>query len=301
MKPTTAFVYFVHSSLLTVAISVASAMPSWAGSIFLTGHDSDFHAFLGGNFNGAQNINKTAINYVMDSEFNTFVSNGVNKFLFVESKITPPVGHTNGVKGIIASGYTPGINFDHHDFTTLNSALDQLGTTYSAIVVASDFGGILRQAELDILNTRSSDIISFLNAGGGLYAMAEGNSGVGLTPKGGHYGFLPFVASSLAQGGHEENYSVTPFGASLGLKNSDINGNYSHTIFTSTSGLSVVDVDGKGHILSLAGRGNIDPEKGLAHVPEPSSTLGLLAFSTFGISSLLKRKRQQKVLNSVGS
>lgn len=36
-------------------------------------------------------------------------------------------------------------------------------------------------------------------------------------------------------------------------------------------------------------------------VPEPSSALGLLAFSTFGINFLLKRKQQQKVLNSVGS
>lgn len=36
-------------------------------------------------------------------------------------------------------------------------------------------------------------------------------------------------------------------------------------------------------------------------VPEPSSTLGLLAFGTFGASSLLKRKQQQKVLNLVVS
>jgi PEP-CTERM putative exosortase interaction domain len=34
-------------------------------------------------------------------------------------------------------------------------------------------------------------------------------------------------------------------------------------------------------------------------VPEPSSMLGLLAFGTFGIASRLKRKQQQKVLNSV--
>ncbi|HEY9850786.1 MAG TPA: PEP-CTERM sorting domain-containing protein [Leptolyngbyaceae cyanobacterium] len=32
-------------------------------------------------------------------------------------------------------------------------------------------------------------------------------------------------------------------------------------------------------------------------VPEPSSVLGLLVFGTFNVSSLLKRKRQQKVLN----
>ncbi|XWK88099.1 MAG: PKD domain-containing protein [Phormidium sp.] len=36
-------------------------------------------------------------------------------------------------------------------------------------------------------------------------------------------------------------------------------------------------------------------------VPEPSSVLGFLAFGAFGISSLLKRKQQQKVLNSIGS
>ncbi|MFB2982773.1 LamG-like jellyroll fold domain-containing protein [Microseira sp. BLCC-F43] len=34
-------------------------------------------------------------------------------------------------------------------------------------------------------------------------------------------------------------------------------------------------------------------------VPEPASVLGLLAFGTFGATSLLKRKQQQKVLNSV--
>jgi len=36
-------------------------------------------------------------------------------------------------------------------------------------------------------------------------------------------------------------------------------------------------------------------------VPEPSSTLGLLAFGAFGVRSLLKRKQQQKVLNLVAS
>ncbi|MCL1466176.1 PKD domain-containing protein [Argonema galeatum] len=36
-------------------------------------------------------------------------------------------------------------------------------------------------------------------------------------------------------------------------------------------------------------------------VPEPSSVLGLLAFGAFGVSSLLKRKQQQKVLNSVAT
>ena len=38
-----------------------------------------------------------------------------------------------------------------------------------------------------------------------------------------------------------------------------------------------------------------------ASVPEPSSALGLLTFGALGIASMLKRKRQQKVLNSVAT
>ncbi len=36
-------------------------------------------------------------------------------------------------------------------------------------------------------------------------------------------------------------------------------------------------------------------------VPEPSSVLGLLAFGAFGVGSLLKRKQQQKALDSVAT
>ena len=99
------------------------------------------------------------------------------------------------------------------------------------IVIASDFGGILTQAELDILDAHSADIINFLNAGGGLYAMAESDLGAGLTPNGGWFGYLPFIVSSAALNQSEIGNSVTPFGASLGLLDSDVNGNASHNVF----------------------------------------------------------------------
>jgi len=232
------------------------------GSVFLTGHDPDFHASLGGNLTGARNTNNRAIDFVMDAQANTFVRRGVSKFLYVQSRINPPNGHTNGLNGIIASGHVLGTDFDHHDATTLNAALDELGTTYAAIVVASDYGGILTQAELDILNARAADIIAFLNAGGGLYALAESNSQGQLTPNGGHFGFLPFVVSSTQFNQTEIGVTVTPFGASLGLTNDDVNGNASHNIFVATSGLNIVDVDSSGNILSLAARGVINPELG---------------------------------------
>jgi len=184
---------------LLVALVGISARADIVGSIFLTGHDPDFHAFLGGNATGARDITNTAINFITDPAFNTFAAGGVHKFMYVTSDIAPPAGYIDGTQGIIASGYVEGTDFDEVNAAGLNAALNNLGTTYDAIVVASDFGGILTQAELDILDARSADIINFLNAGGGIYAMAESGIGGGanLTASG-QFGFLPFIVSSAA-------------------------------------------------------------------------------------------------------
>lgn len=278
------------SRLLATAFTLfLTAGSSWAGSIFLTGHDPDFHALVGGNAAGAQQINNSAISFIMDPTFNPFTSSA-NKFLVVQSLISPPAGHVNGVGGLVASGYTNGVDFEVHDASTLNGELNLLGIKYAGIVVMSDFGGILTQAELDILNARSSDIIGFLNKGGGLYAMAEGNSGAGLTPNGGWFQFLPFVVSSKALNQGESGFTVTPFGASLGLNNGDINGNASHNVFNGTFGLNVVDFDAQGDIMSLAGRGRVDT--GGVDTPEPATlTLaGIGAFGLFGYSWKRKKK-----------
>ena len=108
----------VAASLL--AVGLTGAAPADAGSVFLTGHDPDFHATLGGNAAGAININTVAIDFVQDPGFNPFTAMAP-KFLFVESNIAPPAGHTVGKNGILASGYVEGVDFDHHDASTLNS------------------------------------------------------------------------------------------------------------------------------------------------------------------------------------
>jgi hypothetical protein len=269
-------------------LAIALWVPYWAqaGAIFLTGHDPDFHALLGGNTVGARNINTAAIDFILDPAFNPFVAGGTTKFLFVESKISPPGGHTNGVQGIVATGYAPGVDFEHHDATTLDAELDLLGTEYAGIVVASDFGGVLTAAELNILNARSTDIISFLNSGGGVYAMANSNSQAALTTGADPYGYLPFVVTAPQLNQNETGFTVTAFGASLGLSDSDVNGNASHNIFAGTFGMTIVDIDAAGNILSLATRAPVTPG---GVVPEPST---MVLFAGASVFLLLVRKRR---------
>lgn len=270
-------------SLALVALLFVGGASAEAGSIFLTGHDPDFHAVIGGNTTGARNINNVAIAYIMDPLANPYAH---LPFLFVESNIAVPGGHTVGEAGIVASGYTAGTDFIAADASVLNAALDGLGTLYGGIVIASDFGGILTQAELDILNARKADIIAFLNAGGGLYAMAQSNGGAGLTPSGGHYGFLPFVVSSTAFDAAEVGNTVTAFGALLGLANSDVNGNFSHNFFSATGGLIAVDLFNNDPTkpLSLAFRGRVT-EQG---VPEPTT---LMLFGAAVAAMACRRRR----------
>lgn len=278
------------SGIAAVVLALLGVTQAHAGAIFLTGHDPDFHAIRGANTAGARNINNAAIDFILDPAFNPFAAGGANKFLFVQSNITPPSGHTNGLNGMIASGFTLGTDFEQHNGSTLAAELDQLGSKYSGVVVASDFGGILTQTELDILNDRSSDIIDFLNAGGGLYAMAESNSRAGLTPGGGQFGFLPFVATSTPLNQTEIGVTLTSFGASLGLVQSDVNGNASHNVFDDTFGLNVVDRDRFGNILTLAGRGAVDPNTGVNGVPLPG-TVALLGLGLVMLGGSTGRRR----------
>ena len=117
-------------ALFAVTLMVIGAWsgPVFAGSIVLTGHDADYHATLVEP--GEINFTQRAVSYVMDPLFNSFVSGGINKFLFVESQIPPPGGHAAGVDGMVASGYTLGTDFDLATAATLHGALNQLGTTY---------------------------------------------------------------------------------------------------------------------------------------------------------------------------
>lgn len=258
----------MHRFIVLAAAAVLLSLPSQglAGSIFITGHDPIWHAGLGGNFVGAQNIATTGID---------FARNGSTlPFLFIESDDPLPPGNAYTEPFLVSAlGYTAA------DYVAMNAAqLALLGdfrtalNLYSAIVVASDHGGMLSADELQFLNGHSADIIDYINDGGGLYAEAESNAAgmIGATPR---FAFLPFLVSSSDFQSPEAGNTVTAFGASLGLVDSDVNGNFSHNYFSSTGGMIPVDLfNGDQSIpLSLAFRGRIDDDGVIPSVPEPAS------------------------------
>jgi len=248
---------------------------TFAGSVFVSGHDSDFHA-VAGNTIGAQNI----INRALD-----FTRNGSTAPILLVQSSLANLGlgdHLDSEQGLINSGYsagnTPGnhyVKVDAAGFLTANLSL------YSSIFIPSDHGGTLTGDDLKAINSRSADIFAYLNAGGGLTAFAEDgfHTAVTVGPEPALFGYLPFLVTSAPLGEAENGNTVTAFGASLGLVNSDINGNFSHNVFTATGGMNIVDVDANGEILSLAFRGNLTT----SGVPDGGSTLMLLS----GVGALM--------------
>jgi RHS repeat-associated protein len=237
-----------RTAVLAGTGQLVSGLPTGKGGIYITGHDPDYHAYQGGNAAGAQNILKRAVNWVTFGKANP-------KMLLVTDLRNPGGDQSDPRNGLTAAGFT----YDIADDGSSGNALDLHTvdfTKYSVVVVASDYGGWLRQEELDILNARSADIISYINGGGGLVALAEcGCRGNGTGTTHDRFGFLPSVVSSAALNQGESGFTLTSTGTAMGLATSDINGNASHNIFTASGGLDTVDLDSAGHIISLAERG----------------------------------------------
>lgn len=267
---------FAPSVPLALVLLGGVTTPLGAGQIFLSGHDPDFHASLGGNAAGAQTIIQDAL---------AFARNGnTAPILLLETSTANNVlgDHTDSETGLMDSGYsaanTPGnhyVKLDDAQFATANLSL------YSAIFVPSDHGGTLTGDDLAALDARQGAIAAYLNAGGGLVAFAEDGFHTPATnnPQPPLYGFLPFPVGSGALEQSESGYTLTPFGQSLGLTNADINGNASHGFFTSAGPLKVVDTDPSGHVISIAGT--------VGAVPEPSSLIP----AGLGIAALIAKWR----------
>ncbi len=239
----------------------------------------NWHAIFNGA--GPQHIVQKSIGFVTNHKVNP-------KILFVTDTNYIGLDSTDTRPGLVASGY-PTFDLADDGSSFMNVSTVNF-SNYDAVIIASSGGGLLHQSELDKLNARASDIVDYINGGGGLVAFAESDEYPGGTT---HdlYGFLPFVvaANSLPQG--ESTFRVTAFGASIGETDADVESAFAHNTFAQTGGMNVVDRDnfGNGNIISLAFYGKI----GLTgpQVPEPGSmAYGVIGLSTVGL--LLRRRRK---------
>jgi hypothetical protein len=145
-----------------------------AGAIFITGHDPDFHAQTGAE-PGAQTLLRTGLNYARNGDGTVGTNAAALPVLWIESNPATdggiPSGHRFGLDGLRNIGYravgeavaAPEGRYVFANAATLTNAFWATVTTanYSAIGVASTFGGILRQAELSNLNAHAADIAAF--------------------------------------------------------------------------------------------------------------------------------------------
>lgn len=271
-------------SAAALAVSIAFAAGAvHAGPVFLTGHDPDFHAQ--GQLSGQKQLN-VALKYVTGGSYN----DGSTKFLWVESSKAATSGHRVGFLGLGSIGVGAG-NVDRVDAAGIG-AVDF--SHYSAIVVASSFGGMLTSAEINALILRSADIKTFVNAGGGLAAFAEcfataACDGSNLSDPTTPFGYLPITVTSVDT---VAPYTVTAFGAGLGLTNTDVSDCCTHNSFGAIGGLSIVDFDTLGVATTLAGNVHIGGG-GFTGTPEPATWAMLV--SGFGLVGAALRRRRASV------
>jgi hypothetical protein len=267
--------------LAAASLALLGAQPASAGAVFLTGHDPDFHAQDSVH---AQHLLTAGLDFVTGGNY----LDTTKKFLWVESFQSPTGGHRVGEKGLEAIGLTLGLQFDWVNAAGLATVdLSQ----YEAIAVASSFGGMLTQAELDGLIARKTDIANFVNAGGGLMALSECSPTSGfcladtLGPNPDTFGFLPVNVSSVATAAP---YTLTAAGHSMfpTLTDADMN-DPTHNSFGLVGGLTVVDADAVGVPTTLAGIVQITDT---GFVPEPGS-LALVALGLAAAGAGRRRAR----------
>lgn len=280
----------LRTKLVTLAFALSASGSGIAGPVFLTGHDPDFHAQPGAGSPGAKDLLATGLSFATGGTYND--ANPLTpKFLWVESTIGtaggPPIptGHLRGENGLIAIGLN---SLLHYDVVSASGLASVSFSSYSAIAIASSFGGTLSRAELDGLIARKADIETFINAGGGLFASAEcfpcgANLLAGPTAPD-LFGYLPVEVTSI---GANPPFTVTADGAGAPffLTNAEVN-DPTHNSFGLTGGLKVLDKDEDGNATTLAGIVSVG-DGGFIPVPAPGSLLlilGALAGLGFGVA-----------------
>ena len=285
-----------------IAIGVPSA---YAGPVVIDGTDANDHGYSSGsqNFQGWLYMQKVLENLApqVGNGNKTIVSLGTDPFTTADDAINSAFSKSN----LIGAGWNiQNINgvSDITSFLTGNSVggISLAGTGILYIPTAGNSFGDLSDSELGVINNNGNAIANFVGGngnpinGGGLFAMGESPS-FGVTPYGWLTSLIPTISVVDAGGGGVG----TPLGLTAdgqaafpGLTNADLSSGPWHNSFTGNFGslkvLAEETVGNKRLVILGGGAGTtITPTS----VPEPASTLGLLAFGAMGATSALKRKK----------
>ena len=263
-----------------LAASVMVGGTASAGRIFLSGHDPDFHGMT--QQSGANQL-ALALNYVTNGTY----AGTAQRFLWIESYTHRYPGHRTGYASLETLGLTTANMewLDGADFAAVE--LSQ----FSAIVVASTFGGMTTDAEINALIARKAELASFVNRGGGLAAFAQCGFGFyncdtqTILPTTQLYGFLPRITSVSTR----PDYTVTQAGLDFGLDPLDVNDCCSHNSLLPVRHLTALDYDANGNPTTLIGDIRIHGD--VISVPEPSTwAMMIMGFGAAG--AMLRRRRR---------
>ena len=276
-------------TLCAAAMFLAAPHLSWAGNIYLTGHDLDLHCDFGGfqcNALGA------GINFARSGAVNPLLP-----ILFVDSgtELAAAAGQaaTKARDTIDLGGV---INFTTVTPLAFSSAGFSL-SGFSAIAFASaaSCGGCdLSASDIAAINTRSGAIQGFFNAGGGLLYLA------GASDRAQYYASVPIPASAVAVSAPftlTATGKAAPFNLIEGAGSaSDDNCCATHNSFTLPavgSPLVVLETDSAGFAETLAG-GNVTISSGGfgggGGTPEPATYI--LMAGPLGVLALIRRARK---------
>ncbi len=220
-----------------------------AGRVFVTGDDPDVHAHYGPNASGARHVIQAAVRYVTAGK-------PTPRMLLV-TDLRDPGGPLHGDPrlGFHDAGYA----VDVADYGSGAAGVLDLHTVrfsdYDAVIVASDFGGWLRQEELDILDARRADLVAYAHGGGGVIGFAEGGATAPGSPPlttHGFFGFLPTAMRAAPLSEYEIGVTVAPAGYAMGLSNADEARNYLHAAFTPPPGATPLVVDSSGRTIAFS-------------------------------------------------
>lgn len=214
------------------------------GQLWLTGHDADYHC----SQDGLQcHYLQVALSYVMNGSTLPVLA------LDHGTEVATAIGDAFGSSAPTVQTVDP-----RSGFASLPLVSSAGAPLYSAIVVASDItcggcdnnNGFNDTPDSDAINARASDIATFVNAGGGILALA-GAENIAV--------FYNFIPTSVTGAATTPPYTLTSLGLSLGLvEGQDDNCCPTHNSFQlpgTGSLLQVAETDAAGLAETLVAQG----------------------------------------------